>query len=165
MVATTGFYLYPYFCFQKHANSNNGLSCGFDIGPVTTVTAVAEVLHQPHVPKVIAVVGVAATATTATTAEVVVVTGVPKILEVVAVPEVLAVIAQPPVQHDLHGIFQHQILNWNSQIWIAMLKPDVPSSKSKSRIHHAVSNYFSPSPSPGQASSSSNLISTCSARF
>ena len=112
------FYLHPYFCFRKHANSNNGFTYGLDIGPVTAVTTVAEILYQSHVPKVIAVVGVAATATTA---EAVSITGVPKVLEVLAVPKVLVVSAQPPIQHNLHSIFQ----NCNSQIWIAMLKPGV----------------------------------------
>ena len=38
----------------------------------------------------------------------------PKFLEVLAVPAVVAVLAQSPIQYDLHGIFQHQIANWNS---------------------------------------------------
>ena len=79
MTATTGFYLHPYFCFRKYANSNNGFTCGCDVGPVATVNAVAEVLHQPHVPEVIAVVGVPATVITT---EVVAVTDVPELLEV-----------------------------------------------------------------------------------
>ena len=109
-------------CFRKHANSNKGFTCGIDIGPVATVTAVAEVLYQPYVPAVIAVVGVPATATSA---EVVAVIGVPKVLEVNAVPEVLAVAAKPPIQRNFRGIFQNRISNWNSQILIAITKPNV----------------------------------------
>ena len=62
------------------------------------------VLYQPYVHKVIAVVGVP---TTATTAELVAVTGIPEVLEVLFISEVFAVTAQPPLQHNLHGIFQH----------------------------------------------------------
>ena len=122
MTATTGFYLHPYFCFRKHANSNNGFTCGFDVGPVAAVTAVAEVLHRPHVSEVIAIVGVAVTPTAP---EFVAVTGVPEVLNVAHVPAVLAVSAIGPVQHDFHGIFQHRIPNWNSQIWTVMSKPNV----------------------------------------
>ena len=50
MATITGFYLHPYFCFRKHANSNNGFTCGFDIAPVLAAPAVAEILYQPHVP-------------------------------------------------------------------------------------------------------------------
>ena len=115
----TDFYLHSYFCFRKHTNSNEGFTCGFDISPITTATTVVEVLHQPYLPKVIAVPGIA------TTAEVVAVTSVLKVLQVLPVLTVLDVTAQPPVQHNLHGNFQHQIPNCNSQIWIAMSKPGV----------------------------------------
>ena len=65
MTATTGFYIHPYFCFRKYANSDYGFTCGFNVGPVAAVTstAIAEVLHRPHVPAVLAVAGVPVTAT------------------------------------------------------------------------------------------------------
>ena len=107
------FYLHSYYCFQKHANSNDGFPCGFDIAAVAAVAAFMEVLHQPYVPVSIAVVVVAAIATTA---EVVAVTSIPKILKVLAVLEVLAVAAQSLIQHNLHGIFKNRLSNWNSQI-------------------------------------------------
>ena len=115
MADTTGFYLHSYSCFQKHANSNNGFTCGFDAGPTAAVTAVVEVLHQPHVPEFIAVVGVSTDPTTGA-AEIIAITGVPKVFEVTYVPVVLAVPAIDPGQRDLHGIFQNRIPNWNSQI-------------------------------------------------
>ena len=49
-------------------------------------------------------------------AEVLGVTGRALVLEVLAWPGVPETLAQPPIQHDLHGIFQHRIPNWNSQI-------------------------------------------------
>ena len=122
MAATTWFYIHPYFCFRKYTNSDYNFACGFDVGPVAAVTAVAEVLHQPHVPVVLAVAGVPATATTA---EVIAVVGVPKNLQNAPVPAVLAVPAIKAVQHDLHGVFQQRLPNWNSQIWIAMAKSSV----------------------------------------
>ena len=54
MTATTGFYLHPYFCFRKHANSNYGFMCGFDTAPVSHIPAVPEILHRPEVPTVTA---------------------------------------------------------------------------------------------------------------
>ena len=62
MAAITKFYLYPYFCFRKYANSDFGFTCGFDVGPVAAVTAISEVLHRPHVPAVLAVAHIPATA-------------------------------------------------------------------------------------------------------
>ena len=124
MAATTGFYLHPYFCFQKHANFDYGFTFGFNVGPVAAVTAVAEVLHRLHVSAVLAVAHVPVTAT-ATAANVVVVTGVFKVLEIAHIPAVLAIPTIDPVQQDLHGIFQQQFPNWNSQIWITMSKSSV----------------------------------------
>ena len=124
LAATTGFYLHPYLYFRKHANSDYGFTCGFDVGPVAAVTAVAEVLHRPHVPAVLAVAHVPADPANYV-AKVVAVTAVPKVLEISHVPAVLAVPAIDAVQHDLHGTFQHRIPNWNSQIWIAMSKSSV----------------------------------------
>ena len=54
MVATTRFYLHPYFCFQKHANSDSGFTYVFDTAPVAHVPAVPEILHQPKVLAVVA---------------------------------------------------------------------------------------------------------------
>ena len=66
MAATTGFYLHPYFCFRKDADSNYGFTCGFDTGPVTAVTYAAKVPHRPHVPEVLACNYVAANLTAGT---------------------------------------------------------------------------------------------------
>ena len=96
MAATTWFYLRSYFCFRKHANSNNCFTCGFDIGPFADVTAAAEVLYQPHVLEVVAFTGVPANDTTGTT-EIVALTGVSEVLKIAYVPKVLAVAAQPPI--------------------------------------------------------------------
>ena len=101
IAATTGFYLHPYFCFRKHANSDHGSTCGFNNGPVAAVTTVAKVLHQTHVPTVLAVAHVPVTAT-ATTAEVFAFTGVPKVLEIAHVPAVLTVPAIGQVEYNLH---------------------------------------------------------------
>ena len=81
MAATTGFYLHPYYCFRKDADSNYGFTCGFDVAPIAAVTVAAEILHCPHVPEVVAVVHIPADLT-AGTAEVLAVTGVPKVLEI-----------------------------------------------------------------------------------
>ena len=122
MATTTGFYLHPYYCFRKNADSNYGFTCGFDTGPVTTVTAAPEVLHRPYLPAVVAVVGVAATGTTAA---VTAVTGVPKVPKIVHVPERFAVAASSPVQYDLPGLFQPRIPPWSSQIYVALSKGSV----------------------------------------
>lgn len=121
---TTGLYLHPYFCFQKHANQNNGFTCGFDIVSITHDPTVPKVLYQPRVSAKIAVVGVGADPVNNIT-EVIVVTVVAEFLEVIAVPEVPIILAQPAIQHDLPGTFQHRVVNWNSLIWIAISKPGV----------------------------------------
>ena len=108
MVATNRLYLHPYFCFRKHADSNNGFTCGFDIGPTAAIKATAEVLYQSHVPVVIAILGVPVNSTTGTT-EIIAITGVPEVLKVAHVPTVLAVTAIDLVQHSLHDIFQNRI--------------------------------------------------------
>ena len=124
IAATTGFYIHPYFCFRKHANSDYRFTCGFDVGAVGAVTAVVEVLHRPHVPKVLAVAHVPADPAN-NVVEVLAVIGVPKVLEIAPVAAVIAVPAIDAVQHDLHGVFQQRLANWNSQIWIAMAKLSV----------------------------------------
>ena len=121
MAATTGFYLHPYFCFPKHANSDYGFTSGFDTAPVAHIPAVSEIFHRTEVPAVIArnhvptdpatgQLEVSAIASSAL---------VPKVLTHAGVPEPLA---QPPLQHDLYCVFQQHIHNWNSQIWLAMFK-------------------------------------------
>ena len=85
MAATIDFYFHPYFCFQKHANSNNGVTCGFDIVLVVAAPVVVEILYQPYVPEVIIVLDVPTNAVTGA-AGIIAVTGVPEILKVVAVP-------------------------------------------------------------------------------
>ena len=109
------------------------LACGFDVATVAAVTVVAEVLHRPHVSAVLAVTGAP---TTATTPEVVAVTGVAEVLEIAHVPAVLVVPTIYAVQHDLHGIFQQRIPNYNSQIWIAMSKSNVFKKNSPQQIQH-----------------------------
>ena len=92
MVATTGFYLHPYFCFWKHANSDYGLTCGFDTAPVSHIPAVAEILHRPEVPAVVARLHVPANPTTGPL-EVLAIAGsalVPEVLARPGVPETLA---------------------------------------------------------------------------
>ena len=96
MAATTRFYLHPYFCFQKHANSDYGFTCGFDVGPVGLVTVVAEVLHRPHVPAVLTVTHIPGDPAS-NVAEVVAVTAIPKVHEITHVPAVLAVPTINPV--------------------------------------------------------------------
>ena len=64
MAATTGIYRHPYFCFRKHADSNNGFTCGFDTAPITHVPAVPEIFHQPEVLTVVTIIYVPANALT-----------------------------------------------------------------------------------------------------
>ena len=124
MASATGFYLHPYYCFCKDADSNYGFTCGFDTGPIAAVTAAAEIPHRAHIPAVLARTHVPADPTN-NVAEVLARTAVPKILEIDHVPEVFAVDASGPVQYDLPGIFQPRIPNWPSQLWVGMAKASV----------------------------------------
>ena len=124
MAATTGFHIHPYFCFRKYVNSDYGFTCGFDTAPIAHIPAVPEILPRPEVPAVVARTHVPANPATGQL-EVLALVGfalVPEVLARAAVPETLA---QPPLQHDLHGVFQQRLVNWNSQIWIAMTKSGV----------------------------------------
>ena len=47
------------------------------------------------------------------------------VLEVLACASIPETLAQLPLQHNLHGVFQQRLANWNSQIWIAMAKSGV----------------------------------------
>ena len=54
MIATTGFYIHPYFYFLKHANSDYGCTCVFNTAYTAHIPAVPEILHQHKVPAVVA---------------------------------------------------------------------------------------------------------------
>ena len=96
MAATTEFYIHPYFCFRKDADSDYGITCGFDTEPVTAVTYCAEVLHCPYAPAIPAQPHVPADPTTGT-AEVLARPAVPEVLAIAHVPERLAVPASDAV--------------------------------------------------------------------
>ena len=110
MAATTGFYIHPYFYFQKHANSDYGFTCGFDTAPVAHIPAVPEILPWSEVPAVITRAHVPANPATGQL-EVLALVGSALVLEVMARAAVIETLAQPPLQCDLHGIFQQHLVN------------------------------------------------------
>ena len=67
MAATTGFYLHPYYCFCKDADSNWGFTWGVETGPMAAVTAAPKVPHRPYVPAILARTYVAADPSTGAT--------------------------------------------------------------------------------------------------
>ena len=110
MAATTGFYLYPYFCFQKHANSDYGSTCGFDTAPVAHIPAVSEVLHHAIIPAVLTRNHVPGNPATGQL-KVYAIVGSALVSKVLACAEVPETLAQQPLQHDLHGVFQQRLPN------------------------------------------------------
>ena len=124
MAATTGFYIHPYFCFRKDADSDYGFTCGFDTGPITVVTYCAEVLHRPYAPVVPAQLHVPADSSTGA-AEILAQPAVPEVLEIAHVPERLAVPASDAVWYDLPGLLQPRLPVWTSQISVAFSRGNV----------------------------------------
>ena len=99
-------------------------TCGFDRATIAHIPAVPEILHRPEVPAVVARTHVPANPATGQLEVLALIasTCVFEVLAPVGVPETLV---QPPLQHDLHGIFQQRLANWNSQIWIEMTESGV----------------------------------------
>ena len=136
MASTTGFYIHPYYCFRKDADSNYGFTCGFDTGAVAAVAAAAEIPHRAHVPAIVARTFGPADPLTGT-AEVTAHPGAPEVTEIVHVPEVFATVTSAAVQYDLPGIFQGRIPGWTKHLWVGMTKGKVfkPNTNEYNILH------------------------------